>query len=93
MPCCSMFLKFRILDGLCLIRAEEGDQILDGLMSITERKTVPQVFIKSEFIGGCDGESQRKCSWYLHLDAMQLSVPFSQDRISGHMPLLWLAVA
>ncbi len=37
-------------------RTEEGDQIMDGLMGITERRTVPQVFIKSEFIGGCDGE-------------------------------------
>ncbi|KAK9835812.1 hypothetical protein WJX74_008498 [Apatococcus lobatus] len=37
-----------------LDEVQEGDQILDGLMSITERKTVPQVFIKSEFIGGCD---------------------------------------
>ena len=45
------------LQKLCLENAEEGDQILEGLMSITERKTVPQVFIKSEFIGGCDGES------------------------------------
>jgi len=37
-----------------LDEVQEGDQILDGLMGITQRKTVPQVFIKSQFIGGCD---------------------------------------
>ena len=30
---------------------------MDALWSITNSRTVPQVFIKGEFIGGCDGET------------------------------------
>ena len=30
---------------------------MDALWSLTNRRTVPQVFIKGDFIGGCDGKS------------------------------------
>ena len=36
--------------------AVEGEEVMDALLAITHRRTVPQVFIKGEFIGGCDGE-------------------------------------
>lgn len=32
----------------------EGEDVMDALLSITHRRTVPQVFIQGEFIGGCD---------------------------------------
>lgn len=32
----------------------EGDDVQDALLTITQSRTVPQVFIKGEFIGGCD---------------------------------------
>lgn len=32
----------------------EGEEVMDALLAITHRRTVPQVFIKGEFIGGCD---------------------------------------
>lgn len=34
----------------------------DALLTITQSRTVPQVFIKGEFIGGCDGNSTIECS-------------------------------
>ena len=37
--------------------ADEGEEIQDELAGLTGSHTVPQVFIKGEFIGGCDGES------------------------------------
>ena len=35
---------------------EEGEDILDSLVGKTGSRTVPQVFVKSQYIGGCDGE-------------------------------------
>lgn len=32
----------------------EGEEVMDALWSLTNRRTVPQVFIKGDFIGGCD---------------------------------------
>ncbi|KAL3159130.1 hypothetical protein ABBQ32_011125 [Trebouxia sp. C0010 RCD-2024] len=32
----------------------EGDEVQDALLAITQSRTVPQVFIRGEFIGGCD---------------------------------------
>ncbi len=35
-------------------------------MDVTGRRTVPQVFIGSKFVGGCDGESSMsmlRCAW------------------------------
>ncbi len=37
--------------------AADGDDVQDALMDVTGRRTVPQVFIGSKFVGGCDGES------------------------------------
>ena len=54
-------------------RAEEGEDILDTLVGMTGSRTVPQVFVKSEYIGGCDGEMHlpwrsKTCSKSLALD-------------------------
>lgn len=32
----------------------EGEEVQEALLAITRSRTVPQVFIKGEFIGGCD---------------------------------------
>ena len=32
----------------------EGDEVQDTLLSITGVRTVPQVFVGGEFVGGCD---------------------------------------
>ena len=45
--------------------AVEGEQVQDALLSITKSRTVPQVFIKGEFIGGCDGASNT-CAFTFH---------------------------
>ena len=36
--------------------ADEGGEIQDTLQGMTGTRTVPQVFIDGEFIGGCDGK-------------------------------------
>ena len=36
--------------------AVEGDDVLDSLMDKTSSRTVPQVFIKGQYVGGADGE-------------------------------------
>lgn len=41
--------------------AADGEDVQDALMDVTGRRTVPQVFIGSKFVGGCDGESQVNC--------------------------------
>lgn len=54
----------------------------DALLTITQSRTVPQVFIKGEFIGGCDGNSIIECS---HVPGMccPLSVLGMQCRDTG----------
>ena len=53
--------------------ADEGEEIQDELAGITGSHTVPQVFIKGEFIGGCDGRPcnpaamQGLALWWLSL--------------------------
>ena len=37
--------------------AADGEDVQDALMDVTGRRTVPQVFVGSQFVGGCDGES------------------------------------
>ena len=37
--------------------AADGDEVQDALMDITGSRTVPQVFVGSHYIGGCDGEN------------------------------------
>ena len=37
--------------------AADGDDVQDALMDVTGRRTVPQVFVGSKFLGGCDGMS------------------------------------
>lgn len=32
----------------------DGEDVQDALMDVTGRRTVPQVFIGSKFVGGCD---------------------------------------
>lgn len=39
-----------------LMHAVEGEEVQDALLAITRSRTVPQVFIRGEFIGGCDGK-------------------------------------
>lgn len=39
----------------------------DALLTITQSRTVPQVFIKGEFIGGCDGNNMLGCSHMLDM--------------------------
>ena len=36
--------------------AADGDEVQDALMQVTGSRTVPQVFVGSKYIGGCDGE-------------------------------------
>ena len=38
--------------------AVEGDDVLDTLLDKTSSRTVPQVFIKGEYIGGADGKTR-----------------------------------
>ena len=45
------------------VPAVEGEDVMDALLSITHRRTVPQVFIQGEFIGGCDGEQLLPKHW------------------------------
>jgi glutaredoxin len=37
--------------------ADEGEEVQDNLMQITGSRTVPQVFINGQYIGGCDGDA------------------------------------
>ena len=46
------------------ICAEEGEDILDLLVDKSGSRTVPQVFVKGQFIGGCDGE------FWLHMQLL-----------------------
>lgn len=39
---------------------EDGDAVQGALLEITGRRTVPQVFVGGENVGGCDGERQSR---------------------------------
>ncbi|KAK9811050.1 hypothetical protein WJX73_009401 [Symbiochloris irregularis] len=55
----------------------EGDDILDSLMDKTASRTVPQVFIKGEYIGGCDEAMQKYNSGKLKQIFESAGVPAS----------------
>lgn len=44
-------LDFQAVD---LDEIHEGEEVQDNLMQITGSRTVPQVFINGQYIGGCD---------------------------------------
>lgn len=54
--CTSVSANLSVIPWLHTRIAVEGEEVMDALLAITHRRTVPQVFIKGEFIGGCDGE-------------------------------------
>lgn len=48
----------------------DGADVQAGLASLTGRRTVPQVFIGGQHVGGCDGEmlAYNKCSIKIKLN-------------------------
>ena len=34
----------------------DGEEVQNALMDVTGSRTVPQVFVGSKYIGGCDGK-------------------------------------
>ncbi|DBA94334.1 TPA: hypothetical protein ACH3X1_001941 [Trebouxia sp. C0004] len=51
----GLFRKLKVdFTAVELDEVVEGEEVMDALLAITHRRTVPQVFIKGEFIGGCD---------------------------------------
>lgn len=51
----GLFRKLKVdFTAVELDEVVEGEEVMDALQAITHRRTVPQVFIKGEFIGGCD---------------------------------------
>lgn len=51
----GLFKKLQVdFQAVNLDEIHEGEEIQDELAGITGSHTVPQVFIKGEFIGGCD---------------------------------------
>ena len=58
-PACLVAITghFRCLStDILTSRAVEGNDVQAALTELTGRRTVPQVFLKGEFIGGCDGK-------------------------------------
>ncbi len=64
------------MPSLYVHHAVEGEDVMDALSAITHRRTVPQVFIKGDFIGGCDG----KCMGlvHVHMHAQFVCVAYAQ---------------
>lgn len=58
----SFSFALPILGTEDLLFPDEGEEIQDELAGITGSHTVPQVFIKGEFVGGCDGKPKPFCN-------------------------------
>jgi len=50
----KQLLKARGVEAIEEIRIDENLQARDEMMTITGRRTVPQIFIGSTHVGGCD---------------------------------------
>jgi glutaredoxin 3 len=50
----KQLLKARGVEQIEEIRIDEDNQARDDMMTITGRRTVPQIFIGSTHVGGCD---------------------------------------
>ncbi len=50
----KQLLKARGVDAIEEIRIDDNPQAREDMMRITERRTVPQIFIGSTHVGGCD---------------------------------------
>lgn len=61
----SLFQKLKVdakvieLDSLA-----DGNDVQQALFEVVGKKTVPQVFVGGQHIGGCDGESTRGSDEY-----------------------------
>jgi glutaredoxin 3 len=50
----KQLLKARGVDQIDEVRVDTNPQARDEMMSLTGRRTVPQIFIGSTHVGGCD---------------------------------------
>jgi glutaredoxin len=51
----ALFKKLQVdFQAVDLDEIHEGQEVQDNLMQITGSRTVPQVFISGQYIGGCD---------------------------------------
>ncbi len=72
--------------ALELDEIEEGADVQAALQGITGIRTVPQVFVKGELVGGCDGEWQWQWQWRCHSLQPAPAAPFDSlpsSRLSG----------